>query len=76
MNVYIFIYIYLYLYHLYLYVRPGQFAIQQKFTEHCKSTIIEKIKIFKKMMYPSDLLTLHTSISEKVLVLPFLCNMT
>ena len=54
----------------------GSLCCIVELTEHCKLTIIEKIKIFKKMMYPSDLLTLHTSISEKVLVLPFLCNMT
>ena len=28
--------------------RLGHFAIQQKLTEHCKSMVIEKIKIFKK----------------------------
>ena len=28
--------------------RLGHFAVQQKFTEHCISTIIEKIKILRK----------------------------
>ena len=30
----------------------GQFSVQQKLTEHCKSTIIEKIKILKKETPP------------------------
>ena len=28
--------------------RLGYFAVQQKLTEHCKSTIIEKVKILQK----------------------------
>ena len=31
-----------------MYVQLSHFSIQQKLTEHCQSTIIEKIKIFKK----------------------------
>ena len=30
-----------------IHIRVGHFAIQQKLTEHCKSTIMEKIKIIK-----------------------------
>ena len=32
--------------YMYIYVCLGHFAVQQKLTKHCKSTIIEKIKIF------------------------------
>ena len=28
---------------------PESLSVQQKLTRHCKSTIIEKIKIFKKL---------------------------
>ena len=31
-----------------VYIWLGHFAIQQKLTEHCKSTMIEKIKILVK----------------------------
>ena len=31
-----------------IYVWLGHFAVQQKLIEHCKSTIAEKINIFKK----------------------------
>ena len=38
--------------YVYIYVWLGHFAIQQKLTEYCKSTIIERIKIlFKKEDY-------------------------
>ena len=33
---------------IFLYIWLGQFAVQQKLTEHYKSTVIEKIKILKK----------------------------
>ena len=32
---------------IYIYM-TGHIAVQQKLTGHCKSTIIQKIKIFKK----------------------------
>ena len=48
MNIYTSIYLYIDRY-IYPYICIlGHFALQQKLTEHYKSTIIEKIKIFKK----------------------------
>ena len=41
---YICVYVYIHI----TYVWPGRFAVQQKMTEHWKSTIIEKIKILYK----------------------------
>ena len=32
-------------------LRWGHFTIQQKLTEHCKSTVTEKIKIIKKFFW-------------------------
>ena len=46
------IYIYIYT-HTYMYVWLGHFGVQQKLTEHCESTITEKIKIFLKKFPPS-----------------------
>jgi len=34
---------------IYIYVWLGHFAVQYKLIEHCKSTIMEKIKIIKKI---------------------------
>ena len=33
-----------------MYIQLSHFAVEQKLTEHYKSTIIEKIKIFKKII--------------------------
>ena len=48
---YIYMYIYMHAHthtHTHIYAWLDPFAVQQKLTEHCKSTIIEKIKIFFK----------------------------
>lgn len=34
-----------------IYIWLGHFTVQQKSTEHCKSIIIEKIKILKNLQY-------------------------
>ena len=39
---------------MYIYVSLGHFAVEQKFTEHCKSTIMEKIKILKDLDFETQ----------------------
>ena len=34
-----------------IYIKLGHFAVQYKWTEHCKTTLMEKIKIIKKTHY-------------------------
>ena len=47
-RIYIYIYVWLCVCVCLCVIWLGHFAVHQKLTEHCKSTITEKIKIFKK----------------------------
>ena len=38
---------------MYINAKPGHSAVQQKLTEHCKSTIIKKFKIAKMEGVPT-----------------------
>ena len=44
-NIYIYIYIYI---HTYIYIKLNHFAVCQKLTQHCKSTILQFLKMFLK----------------------------
>ena len=50
---------------IYIYIHGWvTFSVQQKLTEHCKSTVIEKIKILKKISfkkYSVQIISLHGS---------------
>ena len=60
---------------MYIYVQLDHFAIQQKLTEHCKSTIVDKIKIFKKTVpVVAQWLTNLTSIYEGIGLIPGLAQ--
>ena len=40
--------------HTHIYIKLNHFAIQQKLTQHCKSTILEQIKILRILFWETN----------------------